>query len=141
MTKKNNEQALEVWLDADLMTEPLCVGRLYHQQGQVRFAYETSWIAHPAHFMLDPELSLDSDMNPSMDKAEHVLAIDEADPRPSLATLLQTAAFYRLTEDDAMQIITDVAKTVSTWPERARQMGIARSEMALMAGSFQSENV
>jgi len=33
------------------------------------------------------------DVNPNIDKAEHVLNIDDADNRPSLATVLSTAAF------------------------------------------------
>jgi serine/threonine-protein kinase HipA len=52
--------SLEVWLDADLISEPLRVGTLSHQRGQVRFAYEGAWLRHPLRFALDPDLSLDA---------------------------------------------------------------------------------
>ena len=56
-----NEQArlLEVWLDCDL--GPAClVGRLAHDRGQVRFHYESAWLADSRAFVLDPDLSLDA---------------------------------------------------------------------------------
>jgi serine/threonine-protein kinase HipA len=37
------------------------------------------------------------DVNPNIDKAEHVLNIDDMDNRPDLQTALSTAAFYGLT--------------------------------------------
>ena len=51
---------LEVWIDTDIFGSPHLVGRLYHDRGQVRFAYESSWIKNPAAFLIDPDLSLDS---------------------------------------------------------------------------------
>ena len=53
-------RSLEVWLDADLVAQPLHVGTLSHDRGQVRFAYEEAWLRHPLCFALDPDLSLDS---------------------------------------------------------------------------------
>jgi len=81
-------------------------------------------------------LSMAYDMNPSMNKAEHVLAIDEADPRPNIATLIQTADFYRLNKIEATKIINEVAQVIRTWRERARHLRIVRSEIELMSGSF-----
>ena len=53
-------RSLEVWLDADLVTQPLHVGVLSHHRGQVRFGYQDAWLRHPLRFALDPDLSLDS---------------------------------------------------------------------------------
>ena len=52
--------ALEVWLDVDFLEGMHKVGMLSHDRGQVRFRYDSSWLNHPACFMLDPDLSLDA---------------------------------------------------------------------------------
>ena len=51
---------LEVWLDADFLTEPCRAGNLFHEKGQVWFNYEKSWLKNPACFSLDPDLTLDA---------------------------------------------------------------------------------
>jgi len=76
------------------------------------------------------------DVNPNIDKAEHVLNIDDVDNRPSLQTVLTTAAFYGLTDERGKQIIEEVACAVDGWESRARQAGIARGDVELTAGAF-----
>lgn len=76
------------------------------------------------------------DVNPNIDKAEHVLNIDDADNRPSLQTVLTTAAFYGLTEERGKQIVEEVASAVDGWENLARQAGIARGDVELTAGAF-----
>lgn len=76
------------------------------------------------------------DVNPNIDKAEHVLNIDDADNRPSLQTVLTTAAFYGLTEERGKQIVEEVASAVDGWEDLARQAGIARGDVELTVGAF-----
>lgn len=76
------------------------------------------------------------DVNPNIDKAEHVLNIDDADNRPSLQTVLSTAAFYGLTEERGKQIVEEVASAVDGWENLARQAGIARGDVELTVGAF-----
>ena len=76
------------------------------------------------------------DVNPNIDKAEHVLNIDDADNRPSLQTVLTTAAFYGLTEERGKQIVEEVASAVDAWENLARQAGIARGDVELTVGAF-----
>jgi serine/threonine-protein kinase HipA len=76
------------------------------------------------------------DVNPNIDKAEHVLNIDDADNCPSLDTVLSTAAFYGLTPDRGKQIVEEVASAIDGWEDAARQAGIARGDVALTAGAF-----
>ncbi|MCU0930583.1 MAG: type II toxin-antitoxin system HipA family toxin [Serpentinimonas sp.] len=76
------------------------------------------------------------DVNPNIDKAEHVLNIDDGDNRPSLQTVLTTAAFYGLSEERGMQIVEEVASVVDGWESLARQVGIARGDVELTAGAF-----
>lgn len=76
------------------------------------------------------------DVNPNIDKSEHVLNIDDADNRPNLQLVLSTAAFYGLAQERAVQIIEEVATAVDGWQEAARRAGIARADVELTAGAF-----
>jgi serine/threonine-protein kinase HipA len=51
--------ALEVWMDADFLSEMHRVGTLHNDNGTLRFEYDKSWLASPDNFNLDPDLSLD----------------------------------------------------------------------------------
>ncbi len=79
------------------------------------------------------------DVNPNIDKAEHVLNIDDADNRPSLKTVLTTATFYGLNEERGMQIVEEVASAVDGWEDVAKQAGIARGDVELTAGAFSAQ--
>ena len=76
------------------------------------------------------------DVNPNIDKAEHVLNIDDSDNRPSLKTVLATAAFYGLAPKRAEQVLEEVAGAVDGWQDAARTAGIARGDVELTAGAF-----
>lgn len=76
------------------------------------------------------------DVNPNIDKEEHVLNIDDVDNRPSLQTVLTTAAFYGLTEERGKQVVEEVASAVDGWESLARQVGIARGDVELTVGAF-----
>lgn len=76
------------------------------------------------------------DVNPSIDKAEHVLNIDDADNRPSLGNVLATAPFYRLAPARAREIVSEVLAVVAGWKEGARRAGIARADIELTASAF-----
>lgn len=76
------------------------------------------------------------DVNPNIDKAEHVLNIDDVDNRPSLTTVLGTAAFYGMRDDQARQVIEEVAAAVDGWRDAARRAGIAGADIELTASAF-----
>jgi len=76
------------------------------------------------------------DVNPNIDKAEHVLNIDDQDNRPDLETVLGTAAFYGLNAAQARQIVQEVATAVDGWQEAARKLHLGRADIELMAGAF-----
>jgi serine/threonine-protein kinase HipA len=77
----------------------------------------TGWALSPAF-----------DINPSPYKVDHALAIDEADPAPSVGNLRSTREFYRLTEDDALAIEAEVRTSVKAWAAVADALGIPRAE-------------
>ena len=76
------------------------------------------------------------DVNPSIDKANHVLNIDDVDNRPSLETVFATAAFYRLTPKRAKEIIDGVVNVVVDWRAVARRAKISAADIELSASAF-----
>ena len=82
------------------------------------------------------ELSPAFDINPSTAKKEHVLCIDESDPRPSTDSALNTAEYYRLTTVRAEEIIEEVRDAVARWKDVARSQGAKASEISDMATSI-----
>lgn len=76
------------------------------------------------------------DVNPSIDKATHVLNIDDIDNRPSLDTVLPTAAFYRLTSQRAGEIIGEIVTAVADWKTLARRAKIAAADIELTTSAF-----
>lgn len=76
------------------------------------------------------------DLNPNIDKAEHVLNIDDMDNRPSLQTVLDTAVFYGLGQARARQVVEEVASAIDGWRTTARRLGISGADIELMAAAF-----
>lgn len=77
-------------------------------------------------------------MNPNIDRADHVLNIDDSDSRPGLTTVLASAMFYGLGESQAMGILEQVVRAVDRWREHARNAGISNADVDIMAGAFSS---
>lgn len=77
------------------------------------------------------------DLNPVIDRAEHVLAIDDASHAPDLAAAIATHAFYRLNSTDANAIVKATIKAVSGWKALAEREGISAADRDLMEAAFQ----
>jgi serine/threonine-protein kinase HipA len=80
------------------------------------------------------------DVNPNIDKAEHVLSIDDVDSHPSLETVLATAQFYGLFAYRARQVIEEVASAVDGWRDASRRAGIAAADVELTAGAYSAHS-
>ncbi|MDM0084747.1 type II toxin-antitoxin system HipA family toxin [Variovorax sp. J31P179] len=76
------------------------------------------------------------DVNPNIDKAEHVLNLDDSDNRPSLATVLSTAEFYGLSAEEAASIVEHVADVVDHWQAVAARLSISRADVLLTGAAF-----
>ncbi|MBV8605830.1 MAG: type II toxin-antitoxin system HipA family toxin [Pelomonas sp.] len=76
------------------------------------------------------------DVNPNVDKGEHVLNIDDTDNRPSLATVLGTCEFYGLRRARAAGIVEEVASAVDAWETLARGQRIAGADIELARAAF-----
>jgi len=61
---------------------------------------------------------------------------DDADNRPNLETVLDTATFYGLEDDQALQVVKEVAAAVDEWQDVAHRARIAGADIDLTAGAF-----
>lgn len=80
------------------------------------------------------------DVNPNIDKAEHVLNIDDVDSHPSLETVLATAQFYGLSADRAKLVVEEVASAVDGWRDASRRAGITAADVELTAGAYSAHS-
>lgn len=76
------------------------------------------------------------DINPNIDKAEHVLNIDDTSPAPDLNLVLATAPYYGLQPQQAQSIVTDICNIVSQRHQLARRLGLSAPEVSLMAPAY-----
>ena len=76
------------------------------------------------------------DVNPNIDKADHVLNIDDVDNRPNLDTVLSTAMFYGLPPQKAEAITEEVLTAVDRWQDTARNARISRADIELTGAAF-----
>jgi serine/threonine-protein kinase HipA len=90
-------------------------------------------------FLLTPSgwrLSPAYDVNPSPELTDHVLAIDDVDPRPNLSTVAATAGFYGLSKIRGEAIVRDIHSVVRGWRTKARSLGIPPDEILTTAPAF-----
>lgn len=73
------------------------------------------------------------DINPNPDRRAHALAIDAADPAPSVRHLHTTHAFYRLTASRAKAIAEEVRDAVSDWRTQATALKLLRTAQSQLA--------
>lgn len=78
------------------------------------------------------------DLEPRPDRSTHVLAIDESDTRPDLATLRATARFYRLNAAAAARIESEVRVAVGTWRGLAATLAFGPDDCDLLAAVLES---
>ena len=81
------------------------------------------------------------DLNPNPEGAAKQLAtaIDEHNAQASLATALNVAGLFRLSEADARQIVDELSTATARWQEVARAMGLATPELRRLAPAFEHE--
>ena len=77
-------------------------------------------------------------MNPNIDKAEHALNLDIGDNRANLESVIATAQYYELTQDQAVQIVNEILSVTRTWEAVAKNLAISRGDIELMRAAFQS---
>jgi serine/threonine-protein kinase HipA len=76
------------------------------------------------------------DLNPNIEKADHVLNLDEADNRPNFQSVIDTAEWYGLSKNQGAGIVEQVLGVTRPWREHALERGIARADIELTASAF-----
>lgn len=100
---------LQVWLDADFLTQKLQIGSLRHDRGAIRFAYESEWLRHPLSFAIDPDLSLgDGVFHPQPDRGNFRVFDDSAPDRWGQMLMKRREAL--MTKDEGR-----APRTLYTW--------------------------
>jgi serine/threonine-protein kinase HipA len=79
------------------------------------------------------------DVNPSVEREDLTLAINETETACDVAIAREAHRLYGLTLREADAVIDEVGSAVRGWRVVAGELRISRSEMEMMAGAFESE--
>jgi serine/threonine-protein kinase HipA len=77
------------------------------------------------------------DINPSIDRQELTLAINEVETACDVTIAMEASRDYGLNPDEAAVVLKEVQEAVRGWREAASQLNIPKAEQDLMAGAFQ----
>ena len=77
------------------------------------------------------------DLNPSLKKDSHVLALDDASVEPDLYTVLATAGLYRVSAAQAQADLARLQQVLSTWEDKAKLLGLSAEDRAELKDCFQ----
>jgi serine/threonine-protein kinase HipA len=76
------------------------------------------------------------DVNPSIDKEELALNIDDTSGILDFELALSVREYFRVSNEEAESILSRVRKAVGNWEKLAKQIGIPRAEIDLMRSAF-----
>lgn len=77
------------------------------------------------------------DLNPSIERNELTLAINEAETTCDISIAMDTSKSYGLSVDDSRRILKEVQIAVSEWQKEATRLEIPKAERDMMAQAFQ----
>ncbi|MGB6692949.1 MAG: HipA domain-containing protein [Terracidiphilus sp.] len=78
------------------------------------------------------------DMNPSIDRTELTLAINEVEAACDVSVAMDASRDYGLAGQQASRVLDDVRRAVQNWRNEANQFHIPKAEQDLMASAFDS---
>jgi serine/threonine-protein kinase HipA len=76
------------------------------------------------------------DVNPSTDKEELALNIDDNSGMLDFELAFSVSEFFRLSNEEAASILSRVRKAIGNWEKLAKQLGIRRAEIEMMRSAF-----
>src|SRR3984957_17332722 len=76
------------------------------------------------------------DINPSVERDDHVLAINETETASDVEIARAAHKMYALSLEEADRLIAEVLGAVRNWRNEARALGIRKSEQEQMASAF-----
>ena len=90
-------------------------------------------------FLIEPQglrLSPAYDINPTIDRRELSLAINEVDTACDVTIAIDACRDYGLARQEAEAVVKQVRSAVGGWRTHAKALGIPTSEQELMAAAF-----
>ena len=90
-----------------------------------------------AGWSLSPAFDLNP--NPEGGALHLVTAIDEHDTRPSIATALEVAGLFRVSQAHARAIVEEVSAATGHWRDVARAKGLGAQQIARLEPAFEHE--
>lgn len=78
------------------------------------------------------------DMNPSIDRTELTLAINEVETACDVSVAMDASRDYGLAAQQASRVLDDVRRAVQNWRDEANRFHIPKAEQDLMASAFDS---
>jgi serine/threonine-protein kinase HipA len=78
------------------------------------------------------------DVNPSIDKEELSLNIDDTSGSLDFELALSVSEYFRLSKPEAESILSQVRQAIGKWEKLAKQIGIPRAEIEIMRSAFRS---
>jgi serine/threonine-protein kinase HipA len=86
---------------------------------------------------LSPAFDINPDPGPG--PKDLSTAINEVETEASVDLLLEVAPYFRLDQDAAAEVISDVERAVSRWRAEARHAGLSASEIDSMEPAFEHD--
>ena len=77
------------------------------------------------------------DINPSVDRQELTLAINEVETTCDVSIAMEASQDYGLNPREAAEVLKQVQGAVAGWGEEATRLNIPKAELDLMANAFQ----
>lgn len=79
------------------------------------------------------------DINPFPDRQRELKTwiSEDAGPAASIDALMAVAAYFGLEQKDAVQMLAEVERTVATWRQRGRELGMSPGELDQFADAFE----
>jgi serine/threonine-protein kinase HipA len=79
------------------------------------------------------------DINPFPDRLRELKTwiSEDAGPAASIEALMAVASYFKLDRKDAVRILAEVERTVSTWRVRGRELGMSVGELEQFADAFE----
>ena len=78
------------------------------------------------------------DINPTNDRTELSLAINEVDTTCDVSIALEARGDYGLSKTEADAVLAQVTSAVASWKQEATQLRIPKTEQEAMANAFES---
>jgi serine/threonine-protein kinase HipA len=78
------------------------------------------------------------DLNPSADRQELTLAINEVETTCDVSIAMESSRDYGLSQQEAATLLKEVQHAVGGWQEEATRLNIPKAEQDLMAYAFQT---